>query len=151
MSDSDETKGEQRVQIVDRRRFDSGGNERATGDDAPPAATVESVTSPSAATGQAAEKSAAEFTMQADEEGAEEVSFSSFIMSLATQTMVQMGEMQPPPGLEIPIDVESARQTIDILAMLQRKTRGNLSAEEARFMEEVLHTLRMSYVRRKKR
>jgi hypothetical protein len=53
--------------------------------------------------------------------------------------------------MEIPVDVESARQTIDILAMLQRKTRGNLSTEEVRFMEEVLHTLRMSYVRRKQK
>jgi hypothetical protein len=87
--------------------------------------------------------------MEAGEEE-ESMSFTSFVMSLATQSMVQMGEMQPPVGMEIPVDLESSRQTIDILGMLQRKTRGNLSSEEARFMEEVLHTLRMAYVRRKR-
>jgi hypothetical protein len=48
--------------------------------------------------------------------------------------------------MEIPVDLEAARQTIDIIAMLQRRTRGNVSAEEARFLEELLHSLRSSYV-----
>jgi hypothetical protein len=86
--------------------------------------------------------------MQPGEEGEGEVSFTTFVMSLATQTLVQLGEMDAPHGMEIPVDTESARQTIDIIQMLQRKTRGNLSGDESRFIEEILHTLRMSYVRR---
>jgi hypothetical protein len=53
--------------------------------------------------------------------------------------------------MEIPIDLESARQTIDIMAMLQRRTKGNLSPDETRFMEEVLHSLRMSFINAKKK
>ena len=72
-------------------------------------------------------------------------------MSLATQVLVQIGEMPAPGGMEIPIDMVAARQTIDIIAMLQKRTRGNLSTEEARFLEEVLHSLRMSFVARSKK
>jgi hypothetical protein len=86
--------------------------------------------------------------MESGESEESGLSFMSFLMSLATQALVQIGEMEPPEGMEIPEDVEAGRQTIEILSMLQRKTRGNLSSEEGRFLEEVLHTLRMSYVRR---
>ncbi len=81
----------------------------------------------------------------------EPVAFTSFIMSLATQVLVQLGEMPPPSGMEIPRDLDSARQTIDILTMLQQRTRGNLSNEESRFIEEVLHSLRMSFINAKKK
>lgn len=152
MSEKDNSDTEKHVHVVDRRRFDSSGNER--GDEPQP--SREAVSSPAAAATAAVAAGEAggqrsEFKMETGDDTAEEVSFTSFVMSLATQTMVQMGEMQAPAGMEIPVDVESARQTIDILAMLQRKTRGNLSSEEVRFMEEVLHTLRMSYVRRKQK
>jgi hypothetical protein len=53
--------------------------------------------------------------------------------------------------MEIPFDLESARQTIDIMSMLQKRTRGNLSPDEARFMEDVLHSLRMSFINAKKK
>lgn len=81
-------------------------------------------------------------------EEADGVSFLSFIMSMATQAMVQIGEMEPPEGMGIPVDLEAGRQSIDLLSMLQRKTRGNLTSEEARLFEEVLHGLRVSYLRR---
>jgi hypothetical protein len=145
MSENDNSDTEKQVHVVDRRRFDASGKER--GDE--PQTTV--ATKAEVDSSAAASAIRQEFKMEPGDEDHEEVSFTSFVMSLATQTMVQMGEMQPPPGMEIPVDVESARQTIDILAMLQRKTRGNLSTEEVRFMEEVLHTLRMSYVRRKQK
>ena len=76
-----------------------------------------------------------------------EVNFSSFVMSLATQAMVQLGQMAPPPGMDIPVDVESGKGTIDILGMMQQKTLGNLTKEESKFLEDVLHTLRVSYVK----
>jgi hypothetical protein len=145
MSENDKPDTEKQVHVVDRRRFDASGKER--GDEPQPTPTAKSNVDSSTAASDIRQ----EFKMEPGDEDQEEVSFTSFVMSLATQTMVQMGEMQPPPGMEIPVDVESARQTIDILAMLQRKTRGNLSSEEVRFMEEVLHTLRMSYVRRKQK
>jgi hypothetical protein len=142
MSENDNSDTEKQVHVVDRRRFDASGKER--GDEPQPTTTTKSEAAVTT-------EGRSDFQLEPGEGEHEEVSFTSFVMSLATQTMVQMGEMQPPPGMEIPVDVESARQTIEILAMLQRKTRGNLSSEEVRFMEEVLHTLRMSYVRRKQK
>jgi hypothetical protein len=164
MSDRESSGSDKQVHVVDRRRFDSTGKER--GDEQaeiqPQPAIAEpslNESTPSVETPEVeprtglsasdAAKSAAAFRMEAGPEE-ESVSFTSFVMSLATQSMVHMGEMQAPAGMDIPVDLESSRQTIDILGMLQRKTRGNLSSEESRFMEEVLHTLRMSYVRRKR-
>jgi hypothetical protein len=60
---------------------------------------------------------------------------------------MQMGEVPPPPGVDLPKDVEGARQTIDIIAMLDRKTKGNLDQEEQRLMTDVLHNLRMCFVK----
>lgn len=145
-------------QVVDKRRFDSTGQER-NADTPTPSPTDASKLPPAAGnsvSGQSpdhAEAQAAQFTMKdpASVDEAEGVAFTSFIMSLATQVLVQLGEMQPPQGMSIPIDLESARQTIDIMTMLQKRTKGNLSAEEARFMEEVLHSLRVSYITAKKR
>lgn len=140
-------------QVVDKRRFDAAGQERP----AEQAATTHTVQSGEPAGAARPESSAgmnaSQFTMtdtpRMDEP--EPVAFTSFIMSLATQVLVQLGEMPPPSGMEIPIDLESARQTIDIMAMLQKRTRGNLSPDEARFMEDVLHSLRMSYINAKKK
>jgi hypothetical protein len=81
------------------------------------------------------------------EAGDSDINFSSFVISLATQALMQLGEMRPPPGINVPLDRESARRTIDILGMLQHKTQSNLTQEEAKLLEEVLHNLRLSYVR----
>jgi hypothetical protein len=152
-SDSENSKHKS-FQVVDKRRFDSSGQER-TSDKEPTTHTIgtnsgagfETEAKPQA------QRPEAQFMMKdsspADEQ--EPVAFSSFIMSLATQVLVQLGEMPAPAGMEIPLDLESARQTIDIMTMLQKRTRGNLSAEEARFMEEVLHSLRVSYINAKKK
>ncbi len=139
MADNEETSGKKTINVVDRRRFDSSGEER------PEIHHTESQHAESQGTkGQAAQTQPG-FTMESAPDK-EEVAFGSFIMSLATQVLMQMGEMPAPKGMEIPVDLEAARQTIDIIAMLQRRTRGNVSAEEARFLEELLHSLRSSYV-----
>lgn len=135
MANNEENEGKKGVNVVDRRRFDASGDARPEQSDAGAA--------PQSATGEG-------FKMEASDQH-EEVAFGSFIMSLATQVLVQIGEMPAPQGMEIPIDMNAARQTIDIIAMLQRRTRGNLSQEEAHFLEEVLHSLRTSYVSRGKK
>lgn len=132
MAHSDDTEGKKTVNVVDRRRFDSSGTERTE-------------SAPTQATETSAPGADAGFKIESGPDK-EEVAFGSFIMSLATQVLVQMGEMPAPNGMEIPLDLNAARQTIDIIAMLQRRTRGNLSVEEAHFLEEVLHSLRSSFV-----
>ena len=73
--------------------------------------------------------------------------FPSFVVSLATQAMMMMGAMPNPETNQIAENLEGARQTIDILAMLEEKTKGNLSSEESQLMTEVLSSLRLGYVR----
>jgi hypothetical protein len=133
-------------QVVDKRRFDATGHERTESmseqKDSTEAAKNKGVTNPQEAAGN--------FRMEESNSVESEVNFSSFVMSLATQAMVQLGQMAPPPGMDIPVDVESGKGTIDILGMIQQKTLGNLTKEESKFLEDVLHTLRVSYVKRVK-
>lgn len=143
MENEKEPKG---IKVLDRRRFDSVGNERS--DEAPREVKPPAEPAPRS---QPAPKRTATATIEPpapEGEGEEEgINFSSFVMSLATQTLMQLGEMEPPPGVEIHVDREAARQTIDILRMLQRRTEGNLDENEAKLIEEILHTLMMSYVK----
>jgi len=60
--------------------------------------------------------------------------------------MFQLGFLPGPGGERIPTDLVNARRTIDLLEVLQNKTAGNLSDDEARMLEEVLYELRMSYI-----
>lgn len=147
----EDRESEKSFKIADRRRFDSSGNLRGEAADAPgesPKKKDEPEEGEAMKSKEAtivpggAQDPGAEFS----EEGG--IDFTSFVMSLATQAMVQLGEMPPPQGVQIPVSVEAARQTIDILAMLYVKTKGNLSEQEANLMEEILHSLRVSYVRR---
>jgi hypothetical protein len=75
-----------------------------------------------------------------------EINFSTFIISLSTQALMHLGEIANPLGGKSEIDVPVAKQMIDILGMLQEKTRGNLDAGEARLIEDLLFDLRMKYV-----
>ncbi len=76
-----------------------------------------------------------------------EINFSSFIISLATQAMMQLGEAPAPEGMEMAVDVSMAKQTIDIISLLREKTRNNLDQFEEQLFEEILHNLRMTYIR----
>lgn len=76
-----------------------------------------------------------------------EINFSSFLISLATQAMMQLGEAPAPDGMSVPVDVTMAKQTIDIISMLREKTKNNLDSFEEQLFEEILHNLRMTYLR----
>jgi len=66
--------------------------------------------------------------------------------SLRLQAEMQLGLMRMGTEDEPPADLELARHTIDLMAMLQEKTRGNLSLEEQRLLENSLTLLRFRYV-----
>jgi hypothetical protein len=74
------------------------------------------------------------------------VSFTAFVMSLATTAAVHFGDVPDPVNGTKTANLPAAAQMIDILAMLQEKTRGNLSTEEAELVETLLYELRMRYV-----
>lgn len=74
------------------------------------------------------------------------VDFSTHIVSIASSAMVSMGIVPAPTGETHPKDVQMARFLIDILAMLEEKTKGNLTANEAALLQRLLADLRMSFV-----
>ncbi len=76
------------------------------------------------------------------------VDFASFVLSLGTSALYHLG-LVGDPETEKPVakpDLVLVRQTIDTLAMLETKTRGNLDPEEAKLLDGLLYELRMHYV-----
>jgi hypothetical protein len=80
-----------------------------------------------------------------------QVSFIAFVFSLASNAAVHFGDLPDPLTNETrPPDLEAAAQLIDLLAMLEEKTRGNLTPEERQLLDQVIFELRMRYVEAKK-
>lgn len=73
-------------------------------------------------------------------------SFEWLISSLATQAFASLGQLPDPVDQTIRTDLELAKHHIDLLAMLEEKTRGNLSEDEAAMLESLLHQLRLVFV-----
>jgi hypothetical protein len=74
------------------------------------------------------------------------IDFPSYILSYYTQGMVLLGEIPNPYTNKREEDTGAAHHTIDILSMLEEKTRGNLSDEEKQLLETVLYELRMKFM-----
>jgi len=77
------------------------------------------------------------------------INFATFIFSLNSSALVQLGMMADPTTGETSKNLPLAKQTIDILGMLERKTRGNLSSDEEAMLRSILYDLRMIYIREK--
>jgi hypothetical protein len=73
-------------------------------------------------------------------------SFLSLIMSLASNAASSLGMMPHPVTGESGVDLKTAKHWIDVLGMLEQKTRGNLDEQEAQVVESLLADLRMQYV-----
>jgi hypothetical protein len=76
-----------------------------------------------------------------------EIDFTSFIFSLSTSALIQLGEIQDPFTQKLVRNLPLAKQTIDLIGMLKEKTKGNLTPEEERVIEYVLYDMRMRYVK----
>jgi hypothetical protein len=74
-----------------------------------------------------------------------EMNFEKFIASLYMSTLMQLG-MAAPEGGQPQVDLIGARQTIDIIGLLQEKTKGNLTPKEESMLQNVLYELRMAYL-----
>lgn len=72
--------------------------------------------------------------------------FSTLILSMASTAMVQLGVVTAPPGDAPAPDLAAAKQAIDILAILEEKTRGNLDDAEDKLLQSLLYDLRVAYV-----
>src|SRR5438445_4498488 len=73
--------------------------------------------------------------------------FNAFVLSLGSSALIHLGEAPDPLSGQTQEPVLMlAQQSIDLLALLQEKTRGNLSEEEAQFLDTLLYDLRVRYV-----
>ena len=78
------------------------------------------------------------------------LSFTEFVISLASTAAIHFGDLPDPvSGQPGEVNLEGASQIVEILALLDQKTRGNLTAEERQVLEQVLYELRMRYVQAK--
>jgi hypothetical protein len=74
------------------------------------------------------------------------VTFSSFVISLGSSSMMLMGEQLDPQQPPMPPNLPQAKDIIDLLSVLEDKTRGNLTTEEQTVLRDMLYALRMKYV-----
>lgn len=85
----------------------------------------------------------------AEEEDADQLppaSFAFLVFTLATQTMVHLGQIADPIDNQATVRLPLAQHHIDTLALLEEKTKGNLTAEEEKMLTTMLHELRMVYL-----
>jgi hypothetical protein len=76
-----------------------------------------------------------------------EVNFSTFIFSLSSSAFLHLGEVEDPSTGKKQKNLPMAKHTIDILGMLEEKTKGNLSEDEGQLLKNALYDLRMRYVK----
>ena len=76
------------------------------------------------------------------------IDFTTFVLSLASSAFVHLGDAPHPESQQVESNLPLAKQTIDILGMLQEKTQGNLTPEEEGFLRSLLSDLRLRFVAR---
>ena len=79
-----------------------------------------------------------------------EINFSTFLLSLNASALVNLGLIENPATGKIEKMLTMAKQTIDIMGMLEEKTSGNLTTDEEGLLKNILYELRLNYVKQKK-
>lgn len=72
--------------------------------------------------------------------------FATFVLSLSHSALMHLGEAPHPDSHKVDRNLPLAKQTIDLIGMIEEKTKGNLTGEEERLLAQVLYDLRMRYV-----
>ena len=79
-----------------------------------------------------------------------QVDFSTFIMSLTSSAFYHLGDMPDPSSGKKEVNLPAVQQTIDMLIMLQEKTKGNLNEDEKKLLEQMVYELQVKYVAKTK-
>lgn len=79
------------------------------------------------------------------------IEFSTFVLGLASTALIHLGAAPNPESGESSVELPLAQESIDLLAMLREKTRGNLTPEEQKLLDDVLADLRLKFVQVSKR
>ena len=138
-------------EVKDRRMFSEDGQKAESADGETPAAPE--------AEGQAASsdednrKTEAAETSPADGSDQQpplpEINFATFVVSLNASALLHLGAIEDPTSGKKDKNLPMAKQTIDILSMLEEKTAGNLSKDEENLLKSILYDLRIIYVKEK--
>ncbi|HET9784277.1 MAG TPA: DUF1844 domain-containing protein [Terriglobales bacterium] len=152
MADTNSQHEEPVLKVSDRRHFTESGERRADVDQkeyeerpapAPPPPAAAAQAKP--ATPAAPETAKPAAPPRPERLAARDITFAGLLQDLYATAMMQMGaELQP--GQPGQVDIEGARETIDLLGMLQQKTHGNRDPQEEQLMSAVLYDLRLAYV-----
>jgi hypothetical protein len=132
-----ESESDATFKVSDKRKFTSEGEPRAESDET----FRETQGTPPMA--QSGEPQAS--TNPASPEGFQ-MTFETLVLSLSSTAMVQLGLIPEPTTNQPEQNLPAAKQTIDILEILQEKTKGNLDASESKLLDNVLYELRMTYL-----
>jgi hypothetical protein len=82
-----------------------------------------------------------------EQSGASDLTFSGFVLSLASTAAVHFGDLADPnTGMKGQPDLDAAARIIELLSMLQDKTKGNLIEQEEKLLDDLLYELRLRYV-----
>ncbi len=133
MAERDDQRQDGGFKVTDRRKF-----------------TMEGELRPEAAAEQAAAAAAPPSPPIEKEETGMETPFERLVVSFASTAMMQLGLVAADPSQPMEPDLAGARDTIDMLAVLEEKTRGNLTSRESRLMQQTLAELRMAFVEMQK-
>jgi len=149
MDDEEQPKA---FQVKDRRRFTESGDVRENAPDAPtedkagdaPVDATEGQPDADRA-GAAGSTGSSPRAPELGDQSAE-ITLSTFLMSLSTQALICLGEIPNPMTGESETDLTAVREFIDVISMLQEKTRGNLDPSESSLFDKILFDLRMRFV-----
>jgi len=131
--------GDRPFKVEDRRRFTATGEPREPEGTVPPGAAA-------AAEDALRDGPAAPGTEEQRPTRPQKIDFLTFVFSLGSSALMHLGDAPNPETGQIEKNLVLARETIDVLSMLQEKTRGNLTPEEERFLGSLLYDLRLRYV-----
>ncbi|MCI0416292.1 DUF1844 domain-containing protein [bacterium] len=130
-------KKDEEIRINDRRFFDQEGN---------PVTKEESEPSSQTKEGPKTEKR----ETKKDGEPQPGIDFIAILFTFVHTCLIYLGEVKDPEGKSSEENLEGARQMIDILEIMQQKTKGNLTAQEEQYLESALYDLRMRYMKKAK-
>jgi hypothetical protein len=86
-----------------------------------------------------------------DDDALPHIDFATFVLSLSHSALMHLGDAPHPDTGSVERNLPLARQTIDLIGMLEEKTKGNLAGEEERLISQILFDLRMRYVEQTKK
>ena len=132
----EDKKGPEDFKVVDRRSFGTDGSRLEPAETPAEQSNTEEEGRSAGAVADRAEPSPAPAPVR----------FHTLVSYLATTVMFQLGLLAGSSGERVPLDLGNARRTLDLLDILQEKTRGNLTPEEGKLLDDVLYELRLSFL-----